>query len=431
VTKFGQSLPQQVQEALDHGLLRQVPLTFLPFINQELREWDHLFPYERRSVEGLLVYLSSLHPAERAELLRDVFALEEKMGVRRWPFSLEEQTIQNASLLARSPYYQDWRGAVRKVFDAARRAQAASEVGQRGKQLALLIIPQRLPLDPARAWQRWQGIGRPVEIAPTGELRGLSHVLLTGSPGGHGAKAGGLLEVALGKSGSSSADAWMVDAGTEVIDDVLAPETNDASRRPAILLSYERLKSFRENFSHEMNTMRKDLADADSVYSRLRQVDVGPWCPPEVASQPATREFVRSLFLSGNGAVLFSNSFVEWAASEAFRRARPRFLVARFGVRNKPKPFTSVVVFENQDKVNPLPSVEDPAGSALDAQMLALYTWLAASRYEEYQTNSVCVCLAESISQAYIVAPHEFDLRLEREPMTPDRLGALLGDWLA
>jgi hypothetical protein len=31
------------------------------------------------------------------------------MGVRNWQFSTEEQTILNASLLARSPYYQDWR----------------------------------------------------------------------------------------------------------------------------------------------------------------------------------------------------------------------------------------------------------------------------------------------------------------------------------
>lgn len=30
--------------------------------------------------------------------------------------------------------------------------------------------------------------------------------------------------------------------------------------------------------------MRKDLADADAVFDRLRKVDVIPWCPPEVTS---------------------------------------------------------------------------------------------------------------------------------------------------
>ena len=57
---------------------------------------------------------------------------------------------------------------------------------------------------------------------------------------------------------------------------------------------------------------------------------------PEVASEPAVREFVRALFLSGNGAVIFyANSFVEWAASEAFRRARPSFVAAQFGIRKR------------------------------------------------------------------------------------------------
>jgi hypothetical protein len=122
----------------------------------------------------------------------------------------------------------------------------------------------------------------------------------------------------------------------------------------AVLLSYTRLENYRQNFSREMNTMRKDLADADAVFDRLRKVDVTPWWPVEVAAHPAVREFVRALYLSGNGAVIFGNSFVEWSASEAFRRARPSFLAAKFGVRSKPKPFTGVAVFENPELVNPL-----------------------------------------------------------------------------
>ena len=46
--------------------------------------------------------------------------------------------------------------------------------------------------------------------------------------------------------------------------------------------------------------------------------------PAEYAGQPRLRKFVIDLFLSGNGALIFSNAFVEWAVSEAIRRARPR-----------------------------------------------------------------------------------------------------------
>jgi hypothetical protein len=200
---------------------------------------------------------------------------------------------------------------------------------------------------------------------------------------------------------------------------------------PATLLSYERLAGFREHFSHEINTMQKDLSAADAVYDRLRKLDVTPWCPPEVAGVPVIREYLRSLYLSGNGALIYGNSFVEWGASEAFRRARPDFLVARFGVRSRPKPFTSVAVFENPDQINPLPAVDDLPGSALDAQVLALYVWLAANRYDEYRTNTACLCVAESLSEAYVIAPPEFDLFREVQPVPFDRFRAVVAGWLS
>jgi len=222
-----------------------------------------------------------------------------------------------------------------------------------------------------------------------------------------------------------------VDAGRSLVDAVLLKDAPASTQPRAILLSNGRLDLYRQSFSHEMNSMRKDLADADAVFDRLRKVDVVPWCPAEVAADPATREFVRSLYLTGNGAVIFGNSFVEWAASEAFRRARPTFLAAQFGVRSKPKPFTGVAVFDNPDQVNPLPAVDDLTGSAEDAQILALYVWLAATRYPEYRSSTVCVCLAESLSEAYVVAPPEFALLQATQPVSHDSLINALRNWIS
>jgi hypothetical protein len=67
----------------------------------------------------------------------------------------------------------------------------------------------------------------------------------------------------------------------------------------------------------------------------------------------------------------------------------------------------------------------------MDAQMLALYVWLAAIRYDEYQQSSVCVCIAESISEAYVVAPPECTLWQEAEPVSIDRLSHALHTWIA
>src|SRR5579864_3170565 len=110
--------PRQLEEALNQGALRRLPLTFLPFVNQQLHEWSYLFPNERQSVERLLLYVAHLNAEQSSALFQDVVELERRMGVRQWQFSTTEQTIQNSSQLARSPYFQEWRRAVQAVFDA-------------------------------------------------------------------------------------------------------------------------------------------------------------------------------------------------------------------------------------------------------------------------------------------------------------------------
>ena len=435
------TLPVVLQDALSKGLLKRIPLTFLPFVNQQLNQWDHLFPNERQSVERLLIFVASLSPEQSTDLFRSVVELEDRMGVRHWQFSSNEQTIKNSSLLAASPYFQDWRRAVQAVFDAAdaHALKTNPEAGQRARKLVLIDIPLELPLDAATVWRRWEGIGRSIKLDLSGKLD-LSRsgnsptafaALVAGQPNSAGGRSAGLLDAGKGRPNSSPAHTWIIDAGKGLVDTVLSSDPGMATHPTAIVLGFARLERYRQSFSHEMNTMPKDLAAADQVFDHLRKVDVLPWCPAEVAADPAIREFVRALYLSGNGAVIFGNSFVQWAASEAFRRARPSFLAAQFGVRSKPKPFTGVAVFDNPDEVNPLQAVDDLPGSAVDAQMLALYVWLAACRYEEYQRSTVCVCVAESLSEAYLVAPPEFTLGQASQPVTVEQLGDALRSWMA
>jgi hypothetical protein len=422
-----QKYPKEIERALEAGVLKRLPLTFLPFVNQQLHQWEYLFPNERRSVQHLLVYVAAMSEEQSSALFADVRSLEDKMGVRHWQFSTAEQTIENSSELARSPYFQEWRRAVQAVFNAVEKdaAPARGTPESAPHRLVLLEIPKNLPLDSARVWRRWQGIGIALKLdlsaSPGGALQGILLGSANASPG--------LLYAVGNRPGAAHADTWVIDAGRELVDPIAALPTSSPSA--PVLLSNARLDAYRQNFSHEMNSIRKDLADADAVFDHLRKVDVSPWCSPEVAADPAVREFVRSLYLTGNGAVIFGNSFVEWAASEAFRRARPSLVAARFGMRSKPKPFTGVAVFENPDQVNPLPAVDDPEGSSLDAQMLALYIWLAATRYEEYHRATVCVCIAESLSEAYIVAPPEFILMRNAQPVPVDRLGKELIAWMA
>ena len=422
--------PEELQNALNDGVLEKLPRTFLPFTRQQLRDWDYLFPNERKTVVQLLVFVSSLGRDDTISLFREVLQLEDKMGVRSWKFSTEEQTILNASLLARSPYYQEWRNAVQRVFDAAEEHAArhnSSTVSR--NRLVLVVIPQKLPVDSKTTWQRWQSAGRVVKLIPTGANANLS--MARAVLGMATAERGpSLLDVVARVRWSTAAGFWLLDAGHELVDSALK-SSREPGNPPATLLSYDRLGAFRDQFSHEINTMQKDLSAADAVYDSLRKVDVTPWCPAEVEGVPVVREYLRSLYLSGNGALIYGNSFVEWGAAEAFRRARPEVLIACFGVRSKPKPFTSVAVFENPDQINPMPAVDDLPGSALDAQVLSQYVWLAANRYEEYRANSVFICLAEALCEAYVIAPPEFSLVGETQPIPSDKFRSALLEWLS
>ena len=425
-----QSSPAELKQLLSSGVLHRLPITFLPFVNQQLHQWNYLFPNEREFVERLLVFVNSLDEKQSAAVFRPVYDLEQKMGVREWKFSTYEQTIENSSLLARSSYYQEWRAAVQQVFNAAEQYRKEQGTHQpAGNRLILLDIPSQLDVDPARTWPRWADSGRLFQWSSSGIPRDANalDILLTST----GERVPSLLSVAAARSGSSLGDSWVFDAGESLVKGMVrsTSATPQESISP-ILLSHKRLNALRESFSHEMNSMRKDLSDADAVYDRLRKVDILPWCPPEVAQEAPVREFVRNLYLSGNGAVIFGNSFVQWGASEALRRARPSFLAARFGVRTKPKPFTGVAVFDDPDKINPLPAADDLPGSAVDAQILSSYVWMAAARYPEYQTDTVCICLAESRTQAYIIAPKSFKLPPGTETLDLTRLSAQLREWI-
>ena len=298
--KVEEQLNDEVQQALSKGVLKRLPLTFLPFVNQQLKQWNYLFPRERQSVESLLLYVAGLTPQQSTDLFRNIVQLEEKMGVHQWQFSTAEQTIQNSSQLARSPYFQEWRRAVQAVFDAAdQHGKNASGVGAKARhRLVLMEIPQPLTLDATKAWRRWQGIGRPIQLdlSLAAKSNSALELLLNGLPNLTGVQSGGLLDACCRNPQNSPGDTWVVDAGRHLVDSVLRSESSARTSTP-ILLSYQRLDLYRQNFSHEMNTMHKDLGDADAVFDRLRQVEVAQWCPAEVNAD-SCGEGVSALSLS-------------------------------------------------------------------------------------------------------------------------------------
>jgi len=388
--------------------IEQLPITLRPSLNQQISQWTTLFPFEKNRFALFMKGVETFSPSSLAQLTEPLWALERKMGIRLANFSVPYDTIENASLLARSAYYAEWRREVQRVFEAINAAAHESTPNQTAtSRLILLVLPRSLPVDLQSVWKQWDRRGQVVKISGGSER---------------------LCELAVhGQAGISpsleSSDLWLIDAEGKLSSmlSALAPVT-------ACSLSYPALKPFRDKLLAELNKTPKDIQATDEIIANLRREAWDAWglWPAEIVNQPSLRKFVIDLFLSGNGAVIFSNAFVEWAATEALRRARPRTIIARFGMRSKPKPFTSIAVFENQHKISSVPDVDDPENSAIDAVILARYVWLSACRYPE-QDQTLCVCVAEHGDSAYVIPPAGKSLGLGSDhSIAPEELYHLL-----
>jgi len=429
-----ENLPAILRKAQEDRLIERLPITFQPFLNQEISRWDTKFPHEQRYLESLIGFIDSLSPEGLADLFAGVRRLETSMGISEHQFSAQEQTMREASILSRSPHYLEWRQEIERVFQQVDHSAFAEEQARasRLRRLLLLIFPAALPVDPQSVMEQWQR-GRLLRLdwpALGHSQQSIVDTILKGLPCANGECAPGFIEEYVSQPGRNFADVWVLEPGTR-LRALLSGLVSVPPEPPrATLLSFDRLKAFREGVLDHIKSMARDISDADAIYARLRSVDVSDWCPPEVGSIPAVREFIRSLFLTGNGSPLFSNSFVEWGAVEAMGHACPALILVEFGLRNKPKPFTSVAVFENQEKATPQPPVPDPEGSAADAVMMAYYTWLGAARYVEYQ-RTACLCVFDGAPYAIVAGATEFPLWEEKEPVALRRVAALLQAWLA
>jgi len=394
-------------------LIARLPITIRPALNQQVSQWGTLFPFEQQRLVEFMRGAESFSPAAINTLTGPLRALETKMGVSHWDFSESADTIENASQLARSEYYAAWRQEVERVFDAINAAGRDSAPAQPGStRLIMLFLPGNLPVDAQSAWKEWDPRGREIKIA--GDSERLCELAMKGQPG-----LDAIAALAARQDNAESSDLWLIDAEGKM-SGMLTPE----SAMSVSCLNYLALKPIRERFLAELNKTPKIIRATDEIVANLRSEAWDGWglWPPEIAGQPRLRRFVIDLFLSGNGAFIFPSAFVEWAISEAIRRARPRTMIARFGMRSKPKPFTSIAVFENQQRVSSLPDVDEPENSAIDAMILARYAWLSASRYAEHR-QTICLCVSEHLNSAYAIPPEGKSLAWnEGQAATPEEI---------
>lgn len=358
-------------------IILRLPRTFQPAMNGQLAQWELLFPAEQRSFRSQLDWLARLPARQFQDLFAPILSIENKMDLPGWNPNAAGLTVQNTGILARSPLYPRWRAEVERVFAAIDDAVESSASISPSPRLVVCTLPPGLPLAAQPLWP---------ELTPAGTWLRLSQPFRA-------------IE-------DQFALALATRPGLDTVEDIESDwiwecdahlSTLLASTR-AVVPSWSATAAVRRAFLDRLNTIRRDLRSVDQTHEDLKRLDIAPLLGSKLGATPRLREFLRSVLLSGNGSLVFNNSFVQWGSSETLRRVQPRVLIARFGIRPKLKPFSSAVLFEDQAK-NEQREEDDPAGSLIDSLLLARYVHLAALRQRAYQGNTLTLLAASDLDR--------------------------------
>ena len=362
-------------------LIRRLPATFGPALHDQFRQWDVLFPAEQRRLRAQLDWLSRLPRDQFDQLFAPLLDLERRMALPRRDASTAGLSVRDVGILARSPLYPQWRTEVERVFARIDEATPQAAMLRSLPRLLVCILPAGIPPAGQPLWPdlekdgSWLLLDRPFrEILP--------------------AFAAAIAARACPPALEEVERTWVFES-----------ENRLSGHTACGTLSWDALTPLRREFLRRLNAVQRDLRSVDQTSDELKRADINRLLSPSMAANPRLREFVRTLFLSGNGSLLFGNSFVEWGASEALRRVEPQALIASFGIRRKLKPFSSVVLFEDQSRSNPVPDEDDPSGSLVDAAMLAQYVYLAAQRVACYPGHTVTCMAALDSERVLVLAP--------------------------
>jgi hypothetical protein len=413
-----------IQTLIEKGLFDQLPVTFSTYCFDQIKEWNLLFQAERDYFERLFGLIGRSDSKLVEELYVPLREVEKKMGVNEKVWPKRQFTLDQVDFLNRSAYYPEWRRTIAQIFSRLDPI-LDEEVAKAGRaRLVIVISPAELPVDSNRMWTRFRKHGKLVPLAFSAEddVRDYLPQVLTGAKRKNRQKT--LLELYAAGKAKAPHEAWVIEAESELSEMAL-------DSRGLVKLSYFALHRYRTRLMSEVDKVLKtqDIRGPRQLGDRLKQLKVLP-SEDEAASDPILAEFLRSILLSGNGTLLINNTFVEWATIQAVRRARPSVVLVSFGIRNKIKPFSSLLIYTEQETTTPVPTQMDTLGSYVDLEVLIHYVWMEFEKYPEYRRNTVYYFMGEGLDEMLLLAPPDFPLLSVNSPIALPELFAQAKYWL-
>ncbi len=390
-------------------LLRRVPMPLLPIVLREVSAFDWKFPREREDVRRQVGWLNGMPPEEftaTVEAFREL-RLPAALSDADWvndPAGYMEQLTATLWATGQMPAFRQaatayGRRLERVTGDAAAVPVPSAEEGGEPQAATGHDGGHGGGYAVEGSGARAAGVPRLVMVVLAAELGkpASGHVLYRklrreGVLLDHVDPAGGMealrMQVqARAAKGPGEYAHWIIDGGAARAADGVAS------------VGYGSLAPVRERLlGRARNAMSGDAARSGPEELRTLMAHLTPEAAGMAADRdPVMAHFELALLTEGSGTQIFSTTFVQWAARECLRRAHPTTLLARWTPRQREQGMNELL--------SGAPSAgEDPAGSLVDADQGAWYTWLNLQRLPGAESSRFVVW-QEGSSTAVVVGP--------------------------
>jgi hypothetical protein len=353
------------------ALLQQLPIAFLPLLLREIIVYDWKFPPERAELDHQLDYLASRSPGERGQLVAgfEKLHLPRELESFDWVNEPGQFSEQLTTHLWATLQIDAFRTA---AIDYVRTVNAAAPPAPLAMpRLSMVVLGKDVAENKYRLFRKLRPYGVYFNrVRPDNGLRIL-------------------LEAAAARARTHPApySHWYIDGGRQ----------EPVSGEGLVHFSYDSLATARAALQEKMQkTFQSGIGPEAfrTMLARMRPEELGMGDSPDAV---LTR-FGVSVLTEGSGTQVFSTTFAQWAAREAFRRAQPLTLLLRFAPRQRARPMNELLV-ETQRK----PEL-DPQGSLVDADMGAYYTWLNQQRLAGASASAFLVWF-ENHNEALAIGP--------------------------
>ncbi|MGH9449184.1 MAG: hypothetical protein ACRD11_01465 [Terriglobia bacterium] len=355
------------------GLLRVLPLSFVPLLLQQISEYDWKFPAERTDINRQLDYLGSLSADQRAQVMAgfDQIRLKPQFERLDWVSEPGRFSEQLSAFLWSTHQIDVFRkaavGFMRKV-----------ELNHPQKppmlpRLGVIVIGQGVTENKYRLFRKLRSQGVYFNHVRPENGFGVLLSAVAARAAAHPAVYGH----------------WYIDGGAE-----LAVAGAGLTR-----VSYEKLQPVRIALLNKIhNAIQSGIGGPEALRSMLHRMSPAEIGLSDREQDTTLSHFQTRVLTDGSGTQIFSTTFVQWTAREALRRAQPVTLFAHFTPRQRERPMNELL--SGKDR-RPVP---DPDASLIDADMGAYLTWVDLQRLPGARQAALLVWF-ENHAEAIAIGP--------------------------